>query len=638
MSSPGAQHSTDTHPEAVPQAIGAGLSAIDREIELLIEAEFPFLSIASHEEWRVLEQLEKIAARIRDRRCAQLSPEERNRKYQVVRWTVTDGLEHWSHHDSAGKRRPRRLKTDWMERQRENDILDPGNPVDVMVNLRFPPKGPVEHVAPAGPSPGVDLNTAIFVFCDLHHWLDREDRASRFNHVLVRALRDAAGLSKHPAAKYVMVFLSPRSVVPMELEKEIQVVDYPLPTLELLTSWFIALEPELRKKYNLDEGRFPEAERQRLIHALSGLTFDEALHVLQKAFASGDRSQPSYIEAALREKQQIIKKDGMLEYFESDKSMADVGGLERLRQWLDRRSIAFRGETVVLQGREITLPVPKGLLMIGVPGGGKSLVAKAVAKTWGLPLLRLDIGRIFGGVVGQSEENMRRAIRIARSVAPAVLWLDEVEKAFPSTSGGGDSGTSLRVMNTFLTWLQEKTEPVFVVATGNNLKQVPPELTRKGRFDEIFYVGLPNEETRKKILEIHCRDLPIPETDYKILAKQSQYFTGAEIEQCVKDSYFLLRLFLSQDPLGPAPLRTPDEPETEVARCIFAVMKDIVPLARRQHDGKQVLRETLDEAISIAMPASASFEDLPPATPPAGAAAPQRGGWSRRDQVEEGGN
>ncbi|MGA2119515.1 MAG: AAA family ATPase [Bryobacteraceae bacterium] len=228
------------------------------------------------------------------------------------------------------------------------------------------------------------------------------------------------------------------------------------------------------------------------MQALSGLTQDEADNVLNKSLVNNRKLQANDVREILKEKRQIIRKDGILEYFETEATLKDIGGLERLIEWLDRRRAGFfRGEVELANGIKIPLPVPKGVLLIGVPGGGKSLMAKAVSSVWSLPLLRLDIGRIFGGTVGQSEENKRRAIRVARSVAPAVLWLDEVEKAFPRSSGASDSGTSLRVMNTFLTWMQEKTEAVFVVATGNDIEQVPPELTRKGRFDEVFYVGCP---------------------------------------------------------------------------------------------------------------------------------------------------
>jgi hypothetical protein len=263
------------------------------------------------------------------------------------------------------------------------------------------------------------------------------------------------------------------------------------------------------------------------------------------------------------------------------------------------------------------------MLLIGVPGGGKSLVAKAVARTWSLPLLRLDVGRIFGGTVGQSEENMRRAIRIAKSVAPAVLWLDEVEKAFPRSSGAGDSGTSLRVMNTFLTWLQEKKEPVFVVATGNDIQQVPPELTRKGRFDEIFYVGLPDADARRQILQIHTRAFPLSAPDLETLVIRSKYFTGAEIEQCINDALYLIPSVTGSNAPGPQP----GEPTAPLPLAIYTAMGNVVPLARREQAGGLVLAETLKRAKSLAVPASAKFEDLPVNST---GAEPARVRWSGR--------
>jgi hypothetical protein len=256
------------------------------------------------------------------------------------------------------------------------------------------------------------------------------------------------------------------------------------------------------------------------------------------------------------------------------------------------------------------LPVPKGILLIGVPGGGKSLVAMGVAQAWRLPLLRLDIGRIFAGTVGASEENMRRAIRIAESVAPAVVWLDEAEKAFPKLSASTDSGTSLRVMNTFLTWMQEKKKPVFVVATGNDISQMPPELTRKGRFDEIFYVGLPDQKAREKILEIHTRGLPLTADDIAYLAGKARWFTGVEIEQAIHNAKYRLPFFQG----GGAPPARPGEPQSPLARAIAACMEpgSFVPLAmRRDKEGRGLLAETLEKARMLATPASESFESLP---------------------------
>ena len=200
------------------------------------------------------------------------------------------------------------------------------------------------------------------------------------------------------------------------------------------------------------------------------------------------------------EKQQIIRKSGLLEYYAASEDFANVGGLAVLKDWLNKRAMAFTDEA-----RAFGLPAPKGILLLGVQGCGKSLCAKAVSRLWQLPLLRFDMGRMFGSLVGSSEENVRRAIAVAESVAPAILWVDEIDKAFAGSQGSGatDGGTTARVFGTFLTWLSEKTAPVFVVATANDISQLPPELLRKGRLDEIFFVDLPSEEERAEIFRIH---------------------------------------------------------------------------------------------------------------------------------------
>jgi SpoVK/Ycf46/Vps4 family AAA+-type ATPase len=227
----------------------------------------------------------------------------------------------------------------------------------------------------------------------------------------------------------------------------------------------------------------------------------------------------------------------LLEYFASHEEIGNIGGLENLKDWLAKRSMAFSERAA-----EFGLPAPKGVLLLGVQGCGKSLCAKAVSSLWKLPLLRFDVGRMFGSLVGSSEENIRRAIATAESVAPAILWVDEIDKAFAgSTSGAGsDGGTASRVFSTFLTWLSDKTSPVFVIATANDISHLPPELLRKGRLDEIFFVDLPSEAERDQILRIHLeKKARVPDGfDLKLLAQRSEGFSGAEIEQAIVSGLF----------------------------------------------------------------------------------------------------
>jgi SpoVK/Ycf46/Vps4 family AAA+-type ATPase len=269
-----------------------------------------------------------------------------------------------------------------------------------------------------------------------------------------------------------------------------------------------------------------------LLQAALGLTLGEAENVFAKIIVKDERLSGEDVNEVFAEKQQIIRKNGLLEYYATQETFANVGGLAVLKDWLQRRALALTA-----QAREFGLPPPKGILLLGVQGCGKSLCAKAVSSLWQLPLLRFDMGRMFGSLVGSSEENVRKAISVAESVAPAILWVDEIDKAFAGSQGSGatDGGTTARVFGTFLTWLSEKTAAVFVVATANDISQLPPELLRKGRLDEIFFVDLPSREERQEIFRIHVnkRGRDAAQFDLPALAEASGNFSGAEIEEAV---------------------------------------------------------------------------------------------------------
>jgi SpoVK/Ycf46/Vps4 family AAA+-type ATPase len=238
------------------------------------------------------------------------------------------------------------------------------------------------------------------------------------------------------------------------------------------------------------------------------------------------------IPIILSEKEQAIRKSGLLEYYRAQEQFEDIGGLNLLKDWLRKRTSAFGDKA-----KAFGLPSPKGALLLGVQGCGKSLCAKAVASLWRLPLLRLDVGKVFSDLVGSSERNVREAIKVAESVAPAILWVDEIEKAFAGTqsSSFSDAGTTARVFGTFLTWLQEKEASVFVIATANNIQTLPPELLRKGRLDEIFFVDLPTRAERATVFAIHLRrrDRKPEDFDLDCLAAASEGFSGAEIEEAI---------------------------------------------------------------------------------------------------------
>ena len=233
----------------------------------------------------------------------------------------------------------------------------------------------------------------------------------------------------------------------------------------------------------------------------------------------------------LQEKKQIIQQTQLLEFCLNDKSLSDLGGLDNFKDWLKLREKAFSQDAI-----QYGLPYPKGLLLVGVQGTGKSVAAKIIAHEWQLPLLRLDFGRLFASLIGQSEQRVRKMIEIAEALSPCVLWVDEIDKAFAGAQSSGDSGTTSRVLATFITWLSEKTTPVFVVATANNIDWIPPEILRKGRFDEMFFLSLPTREEREAIFEVHLKKYRpgvVQNFQLPLLGQLSKEFSGAEIEQVV---------------------------------------------------------------------------------------------------------
>ncbi|MBN1479678.1 AAA family ATPase [candidate division KSB1 bacterium] len=371
----------------------------------------------------------------------------------------------------------------------------------------------------------------VYVFFDFHAFL--ADVQSR----LIRKLRDVAFYLKYSKERKTIVIISPVLKIPTELEKDITVVDYPFPDVNQLDEVLDRVIKEAQEnptvKVNIDK-----RAREKILKACLGLTLSEAEHALQKAIEDDKKLSEKDLDLILNEKKQIIRKSGIMEYFSPDEAFNDIGGLEELKNWLSKRSDAFTDEA-----RKFGLPAPRGIMLIGVPGCGKSLCAKAIAAEWDMPLLRLEIGSLFSSYVGSSEANIRKAITIAENISPTVLWLDEIEKGFSGAgSSESDGGTAGRVFGTFITWMQEKIKPVFVVATANDISKLPPELLRKGRFDEIFFVDLPDEAERAKIFEIHLlkrlgksrfqeqldQDLRLVE-----LAQQTENFSGAEIEQSV---------------------------------------------------------------------------------------------------------
>jgi SpoVK/Ycf46/Vps4 family AAA+-type ATPase len=405
----------------------------------------------------------------------------------------------------------------------------------------------------------------LFVLKDFHHAWDRQPK-------IIRKLRNLAQALKY--TRKTIIITSPSAAVPPELKDDIFVFEFPSPDYAEMER----ILDKLTKDSNA-EVALSAAAREKLIKSALGLSSNQAQRVFAKAIVTHGKLDERAIEIVLAEKKQIIRESGALEFYAATETIADVGGLEVLKGWLRVREKAFTQEAA-----DYGLPTPKGIALIGIPGTGKSLTAKMVSGLWRLPLLRLDMGAVFGSLVGQSEENIRKALRLAETVSPCLLWIDEMEKAFAGGAGGaiGDSGTSVRVFGTIITWMQEKTKPVFIVATANNIAGLPPETLRKGRFDEVFFLDLPTTDERREIFKVHlAKRRPVTrDFDLDALAAASEGFVGAEIEQAVIDAMHAAfddggREFTTQDILG--------------------ALKNIVPLARSQREDIEYLRNWLRE-------------------------------------------
>ncbi|HRW04504.1 MAG TPA: AAA family ATPase [Caldilineaceae bacterium] len=496
-----------------------------KELEIYIRARYPLLWIVTPEETRALAEIDELAKSLRRR---------------LLYWSGTTGLTNPAapNRNDPAKRDPLQLLTMIIE----------------------------------------DSEACIWVLRDFHPYLKDPN--------IVRRLREVAFALE--ASHKTVVLLGPVLKIPPELEKELTVVDFRLPTeAEVSAQLDAIIEHSRRNSTVIDLDR---RQRERLIRACMGLTANEINNATAKAIIEANgRLDGDAIASVTAEKQQIIRKSGLLEFYASGDRMNDVGGLEILKEWLRKRERAFSEKA-----RSYGLPEPKGILLVGVQGCGKSLVAKSVANAWRFPLLRLDVGRLFASLVGSSEENLRSAIHIAESIAPVVLWVDEIEKGFSGvgSSNVSDAGTAARVFGSFITWLQEKQAPVFVIATANSVTHLPPELVRKGRFDEIFFVDLPAVQERSDIWKIHLekRNRNAADFDLYQLALASEGLSGAEIEQALiaglYESFAEDRLLQMSD--------------------LLDVLQETVPLSRMMEEEIALLRAWANQRARMASPVSAA--------------------------------
>ncbi|MCD4728246.1 MAG: AAA family ATPase [Pirellulales bacterium] len=467
---------TATKPRTAPRRLSP-----QEELEVLIRARYPVIYVISWEEERVERCLREIAEK---------------REKSLFVWTVTQGI----------------VKSGIDPQQTKAGGGKTADPLAALDTV-------IQQVQPA-----------VYLFKDFHRFTADE----RCNLSVIRRLRDVA---HHLRDTYKsLVIVAPSLRISQELAKDVTVVEFGLPKIEDFDQLLRRIIGVVKDTPQVQIALNDDA-RERLLHAAGGLTLKEAENVFAKTLVLNGKLDADDVSVIFSEKQQIIKKSGLLEYYEATEDFNQVAGLDNLKQWLVKRRIAFSDRAT-----RFGLSSPRGVMLLGVQGCGKSLCAKAVAGLWNLPLLRFDVGQMFSSLVGSSEENVRRAIQTAESVAPVILWVDEIDKALAGSvaSSGSDGGTSARVFGTLLTWLSEKTSSVFVICTANEIAHLPPELLRKGRLDEIFFVDLPSENERMEILRIHLKKrLRDPSKfDVAALARKCEGFSGAEIEEAIISALF----------------------------------------------------------------------------------------------------
>lgn len=460
------------------------MNNFEKETCDLLRARFPYIHITTYEETRLIKELTRIVS----------TPDLINSVRKVYVWKSSEGFK-----DSNGM-----IQEDTYEK---------------IQALNFVRKCEED---------------ALFIFLDFHVFC--KNTSGNFDDTIVRFLKDLIPNLKQARNFRNVIFVSPTFTLPDDLKKDITVLDFDLPTSDEIAS---VLDGIIRDNSggNLKVNLNPK-EKEELVKAAVGLTLQEAENAFARAMVNDGCLNSEDVDIVLKEKSQVIKKSDILEYIDSKVKIEDVGGLENLKKWLSKRDKSWLDSA-----KKYGLPSPKGVLLTGVPGCGKSLIAKSISSMWHLPLLRFDVSKVFNMYVGNSESNMREAIKMAEAISPCVLWIDEIEKGFSGLGGSGDSGTTSRIFGTFLSWMQEKTKPVFVVATANNIDSLPSEMMRKGRFDEIFFIDLPTFNERKQIFKVHLEsrltypevrgDFEINDETLKHLSNITEGFGGSELEQIV---------------------------------------------------------------------------------------------------------
>ncbi|MCF2140533.1 MAG: AAA family ATPase [Candidatus Lokiarchaeota archaeon] len=369
----------------------------------------------------------------------------------------------------------------------------------------------------------------LLIFPDFHFYIQNTD--IDYSQKLIRALKRLHPYIKE--SKCSVIFLSHSEKIPRELTDLFEIETIRPPTKEELNQKFTRILNNLNLPGKIE---IPESIMEQIVRSSLGLTMNQAERLFNLALVLENKHPEKMVEIVVKGKKGIIAASGALEFFAPNEVPQYLAGVEVLKKWLNRRKDSF-SEKALKYG----LPQPRGVFLLGIPGTGKSLTAKFIAGSWKMPLLRLDIGALYSSYVGATEQSLRQALHLVEATAPAILWIDEIEKAFVSGGGNLDAGVSNRVLGNFLTWMQENTSPVFVIATANNVDELPPELMRKGRFDEVFFLDLPNSKERESIFKVHIKNVKRDPNKYDLeeLAELTKGFVGAEIEQVIKEAMYI---------------------------------------------------------------------------------------------------
>jgi len=504
-----------------------GTEEFTQDFTALLKSRYPLIYIVNNEEQRLIRYLQYLS---------------RSKGYRIYIWNCVDGL------CDIGSGNVVNAVTE--------DIKDPDVVLDKIIeeseNEEYN-----QNLRNAG------INGSIYVLLDFHRFIDG---AAPDTERRIKKITQTESMTQ-------VIVTGPFYKATPTLEDLFAVLDFPLPNeIEIANTLYNIVDavssklPTLRKK--------TKAREEELIKAASGLTLMDAQSAYSKSIV---RHKTFDIPTILKEKKQIIRKKGILEYFDSHVTMDDVGGLDTMREWFVRRKLAFSSEA-----QKFGLKQPKGVLMIGTPGSGKSLSAKACASLFEMPLLRMDFGALFGSLVGESEGTTRDALKLAEAISPCCLWMDEVEKGLSggSSSGSTDGGTTSRVIQTILTWMQEKEKPVFVVCTANDYERIPPEFMRAGRFDEVFFIDLPTPPERVDIFRVLIKRAKREPENFNLpeLASESEGYSGAEIEKSIDEAISMVY----QDSRGKKDIEQSD---------IISALKSFKPLSTIRSDYFEKIRE-----------------------------------------------